>query len=459
MYFRGNDWEDVESLVLPEHLDDRLEREPLRDVLAASQHLAELGTGEFLDRKTLFLGDVGGDVALLVGVHDVERRHRLHAELGGVRLGEVLRVVRAVEVLAVDGGLRARHVSSDDEVRASVVLADDHVLDRLARAGHVHGVREVRPANLGVVHLRRERLVGVVAHQAGDVVVLRGTHRGVHERDRALAHVVRVERAREELVVRAVNRVAALERHHVLALGEHVAHLRRGGARERTRRDVQALHLASDVVLAALHGDHGDARVLDGGGAVAHLRLEGLVRLPLALHGDHRDVLPLVLQKHFVAHGGFLAIGIEHDGHAEQQVRAGQTHLLHAVRVRGLVHETSKGRETARREKLDVARVAVGELQRTIGGSRDLRLLGVGDHQVHELAAVGGLNRRRRERAGVEAHAGLSELREGGQGLGPEAAGEDGARGAGGTDGVHRGDALGRGEAGAEGTTEGAHRG
>jgi hypothetical protein len=30
---------------------------------------------------------------------------------------------------------------------------------------------------------------------------------------------------------------------------------------------------------------------------------------------------------------------------------------------------------------------------------------------------VGGLNRRRRERAGVEAHAGLSELREGGQGL------------------------------------------
>jgi len=64
-----------------------------------------------------------------------------------------LRVVGAVEVLAVDAGLAARHVAADDEVRAAVVLADDHVLDGLAGARHVHGVGQVRPRDARVLRL------------------------------------------------------------------------------------------------------------------------------------------------------------------------------------------------------------------------------------------------------------------------------------------------------------------
>ena len=396
--------------MLAENLDDGLEREPLGDVLAASEHLAELGAGELLDGEALLLGDVGGDVAILVGVHDVEGGNGLHAELGGVRLGEVLGVVGAVEVLAVDGGLGPRHVAADDEVGAPVVLADDHVLDSLAGTGHVHGVREVRPPDGGVVHLLGEHLVGVVADEAGDVVVLGRAHGGVHQANRALAHVLGVESAGEELVVRPVDGVAALEGDDVLALGEHGANRRGIGAREGARGHGETLNLAADVELAALHGDHGDAGVLDGGGAVAHLGLQRLVGLPLGLDGDHGDVLTLVLEQHLVANLGVLAVGVEDDGHAEEEVAAGQAHLLDAVGVHVLVHEALERAEATDGEKLDVARVPVGELEGAVAGRDEASLLRVVRHEVHEGTAVG------LDETGVRRGGGVEEGLAGGEG-------------------------------------------
>ena len=66
------------------------------------------------------------------------------------------------------------HMTSGHEsgMRRTVVLADDHVLDGLARAGHVHGVGQVGPAQARVVHLLLQHLVRVVAHDAWDVIVL-----------------------------------------------------------------------------------------------------------------------------------------------------------------------------------------------------------------------------------------------------------------------------------------------
>ncbi len=141
------------------------------------------------------------------------------------------------------------------------------MLDRLARPRHVHRVGQVGPAQARVGGLVLQDLVGAVAHDAGDVVVLvglmgggwtggglsrdhvpcvtdaaldhaaaiafcccdptpcRSPHLrraagGVHQAYRPrVADVARVEGADEELVVRAVDGVAALERQDVLRCG------------------------------------------------------------------------------------------------------------------------------------------------------------------------------------------------------------------------------------------------
>mmetsp|Transcript_22925 Transcript_22925/g.43643 ORF Transcript_22925/g.43643 Transcript_22925/m.43643 type:complete len:264 (+) Transcript_22925:71-862(+) len=206
-------------LVGAQNFHNRLECKPLWDVLTATQHLAELGPRKVLAGQTLGLSYVRGDVPLLLCIAQVQRRHRLHSHLGGLGLGQVLGIVCAVEVLAVKARLRASHVAPDDEVGASVVLADDHVLDGFTGSCHVHGVRQVGPENLGVGRLLLQHLVRLVAHCTGDVISLGGAAGGVHEDHGPVAHVVGVKRAGEELVVRAVHGVAALERHHVHAGG------------------------------------------------------------------------------------------------------------------------------------------------------------------------------------------------------------------------------------------------
>ena len=59
----------------------------------------------------------------------------------------------------------------------------------------------------------------LVPHGAVDVVGLGGAAGGVHHHDTLGAHTLVVEGAGEELVVRAVHRVAALERDDVLVWG------------------------------------------------------------------------------------------------------------------------------------------------------------------------------------------------------------------------------------------------
>jgi hypothetical protein len=63
-------------------------------------------------------------------------------------------------------------------------------------------------------------LVGLVPHGTRNVVILGRAAGGVDEADGLLAHIRRLEGADEELVVRPVNRVTALEGQHVGVLGE-----------------------------------------------------------------------------------------------------------------------------------------------------------------------------------------------------------------------------------------------
>ena len=172
------------------------------------------------------------------------------------------------------------------------------MLHRLARARHVHAVRQVGPLDARVLGLLLEHLIGAHAHQPRDVIILRGAHRGVHQHHARLAHILSVQRASEELIVRAVHRVAALERNHILAAGQPRAHSGRRGARELASGQLEAKQLAAQIVLAALLRDHAHARVLQAAGAVAQLRLLRLVGLVLAADGQHGQLLALVRQKH-----------------------------------------------------------------------------------------------------------------------------------------------------------------
>ncbi len=84
---------------------------------------AATGTTAGHRRAAAAAGRAGRRAGARLGIGDVERRHRLHAQLSRMRLGSVLRLVRPVEVLARDAALAARHVAPDDEVRAPCAAA------------------------------------------------------------------------------------------------------------------------------------------------------------------------------------------------------------------------------------------------------------------------------------------------------------------------------------------------
>ena len=99
-------------------------------------------------------------------------------------------------------------VAADDEVRAAVVLADDRVPQRLARTAHAH--RQVQQAqHRGLLRVALEHVL--VAAHAREVIDVAGLG---HADDR-MDQQVRLDVARRperQLLVRAVHRVARLER-------------------------------------------------------------------------------------------------------------------------------------------------------------------------------------------------------------------------------------------------------
>mmetsp|Transcript_87061 Transcript_87061/g.173898 ORF Transcript_87061/g.173898 Transcript_87061/m.173898 type:complete len:413 (-) Transcript_87061:117-1355(-) len=383
-----------------EDLNDRLESKPLRDVFAGTQHLSELGARELLHIESLLLGLVGGDVlevGLIASAHEVQAGHRLHTELLSVGLCEVLCLEGAVEVLAVDRRLGTSHVAADDEVRAAEVFADEHVLDRLARASHMHRVRQVGPlralAGGGVLGLLDEDLVRLVADGAGDVILLGRAAGRVHEHDGVVADVRGIERTREELVVRTVDGVAALEGDDVRVVRKRLTHLRRRGARELARRHAEALHCAANVILATLHRHHAHARMLNGASAVALDTLKRLVGRPLRLDGHDSHVGAVEFEQELLANLDAVVVGVHDDGQTED-VAIGQLEALNNAVVRVLVEEAGERREAAVAQQLDVARLALGDVDRLVSRRRKRCALTLRREEVDEGAAVRHLLRR-----------------------------------------------------------------
>lgn len=192
---------------LAQHLDDLGVREPLRNLTAAAEAGAELGSGDVEGADTL--GDlVNRGVLVAVGKvgHHLERND-LDAELVAVLLNGVLGIVGAVEVdaLAVLAGTGV--VTADDEVGRTVVLADDGVPNGLAGTAHAHGKGEETEDGHAVGVSGKESLVDTDTGEVVNVTGLGQAYDGVDED----VGMMRTGSADGQLSVGAVHGVTGLE--------------------------------------------------------------------------------------------------------------------------------------------------------------------------------------------------------------------------------------------------------
>ena len=179
-------------------------------------------------------------------------------------------------------------VAADDQVGAAVVLADDRVPDRLARAGHAHRQRQQaeRGGLLGIVVQQL-----LVAAHAGEMVDVAGLGHADHGLDQEVG-LGRLGGAEGQLLVRAVHRVAGLEGDHAAPaqLPEPVAQL--------LRRVAQMLEIVVHGRLDALHR----AAEIDAAGMVVQVA--------------HRRMGPVVAAEHRQGLGPLVGLPAVGDGHA-----------------------------------------------------------------------------------------------------------------------------------------------
>ena len=376
--------------MLPKDVHDALEGKPFWNVVASPQHLAELGSTQVELGELLFISDISSHIPLLLSVGNVEGGDGLHTQLGCVLGCELLSIIGSVKVLARDRRLASSHIAPDDEVSTAVVLPDNHMLDGLTRASHMHRVGEVSPSKLGVGNLVLEHLVGLVADCAGDIVILRWAAGRVDEADSILADIGSVEGADEELVVSPVDGVAALESEDVGVLGELCTDLRGCLARENPLWDLHALHLSTHVVLSTLHGHHLYRRVLQARGAIDLEALDWLVGGPLALNCHDGNVLTLVGHKDLVTHHNIFTISVKDHGDTKEEAVL-EPHVGDDGIVVLLLHEARQGGEGTHSQELDITGISVRGLKSLVGGFEEEA---VGDGiglEVDQRAAVGGL--------------------------------------------------------------------
>ena len=179
--------EDGETLLvagrvgLAEDADDLGVGEPLGDLGAGAQTLAELGAGDV--ELAGGLGDLV-DGLVLVGVGEVGHHlegNDLDAELVTVLLDGVLCVVRTVEVLTLAVAAGTGVVTTDDEVGSTVVLADNGVPDGLTGTAHTHSQRKQTENGHAVGVAVHDGLVDTDTGEVVNVTGLGETDDGVDE--------------------------------------------------------------------------------------------------------------------------------------------------------------------------------------------------------------------------------------------------------------------------------------
>merc|ERR1719183_2679354 len=219
---------------IPQNLNDIWECEPLRDLGAGPEAVSEfcprqLGNLQLFTFRFWF-GHVPSLVALLANVHHVGVINHFDSEFVGMFLSHLLCLVSSIKVFACKSALRTGHVSSDDEMGGAKIFADDHVLDRLTRSSHLHGIRQIRPTEriadpLLVRLLFLHDFVCFDACRAIDVTRLSGSACRVHKNDRIFNIMHGVN---EQLKVCLVYRIPVLECNNLLSSRQRLSHLHGG---------------------------------------------------------------------------------------------------------------------------------------------------------------------------------------------------------------------------------------
>ena len=160
-------------IAAPQLLYDFRIGEPGWNVAALVQALAQ-----FRARNIEHLGALWHFVGRHVTVLVLQIHHHLEGNHGNahfllVLLEQFLGFIRTVKRLAVGILPRSGMISPDDEMSATVVLADESVPHRFPRSAHAHGQRQHRQLDRPVRVFREQQLVAARADEVIHIARLR----------------------------------------------------------------------------------------------------------------------------------------------------------------------------------------------------------------------------------------------------------------------------------------------
>ena len=307
---------------------------------------------------------------------------------------QLLGVVRTVERRARRVAARSGVVAADDEMRAAVVLADDRVPHRLARAAHPHGERQQRQQRRLARIAGQQRQIAANARVVVDVAGLRHADHGMNQE----VGFDLLRRAQRQLLMRPVHRVARLERHdaHPPQLGELGPQLLRRVPQQPVvvvRHGPHAGQRAADVVRLRPLEEVRHGRVLWVGGAEDRLGLGPPFGPPDVLDLQRRQHDALGIAQGQARSGrerrGQLFGNVQRDRQRPERA-VGETHLRAHALVIVPGQEPGERREAAVEQQLQVARLAGREIVgRPVARFVLERSGAVLVHdQVHELSAM-----------------------------------------------------------------------
>jgi len=280
-------------------------------------------------------------------------------------------------------------------MRAAVILADDRVPQRLAWTAHAHRQRQQAQHRrlLGIV--RDQLLVAAHARVVIDVA-------GLGHADAWMNQQVRLgdlRSAERQFEVRAMHRVARLERHD--ALPAEFFEMRPCLARRHAQmtevvvaRRFEAAQLAAEINRIGLVEQVVDAGMQAIGRSENRLRLVLAIGFPRVGDVENRENHAFrVAQRNALARSEFFgefARDVERDRHRPHDA-GNQAHLAADPVVIGARHETVERRERAAQQQFQITQLARRQIPR--GKLRGLALerdtLGGWDRdQVDELAAM-----------------------------------------------------------------------
>ena len=115
---------------------------PAGDIASFIQTLAQFGTRDAQDARSLRHFVIGHVLILILEIHHHVEGHHVDAQLRLVLFEKFLGFIRAVERLSVGVIPGTCVISSNDQVGTAVVLADDTVPDCFAGPTHAHRQRQ-----------------------------------------------------------------------------------------------------------------------------------------------------------------------------------------------------------------------------------------------------------------------------------------------------------------------------